>query len=439
MGTGEDRVAERDAHVSRTEQAPTTSPEPGAVLGEGVDWQGLRDAYSGNALDLEMTYGLGMYEVDPTNEFAPRPWSAINWLSPDDRNIQEWASQLAGIPDGGVFPTSTTVAMPAVPSLPQLLGTEPTLGWAPASQSSTDNAQIETLAAMTSCPEGAERQSSETLMDGASSRSSQSTGKRYYVHGIAWRAPFQSRFRKGRVMGSVDKGSVTTSAPSTTSIGSVTNIDGTASSLSQWLAEDVYDNIVSGVEEETQASSSLPSLPAFRLCVHLYFERLHPNLPFLSRAAFISEKPHWILALAVAGVGAAYLRFSQGSQWKDILMQALDGILLRRLHQFRHKVDPKLPTTSTFETANEAEELLPLIQAKVLHLLCMLHSYTSYITQRAVFDRAELVQWCSSLNLVPDSVGIFGSSTSGKDIQQWIKVQSSLRTGMMIWVSGIFR
>lgn len=433
-------------HVSQAEQTPTRSLEPAAVLGDGTDWAQdprvlsgppVHDVHDGNPLDPGMTFDLDMYEVDSTDGFATRPLSAINWLSPDDRSFQEWASHLGGFPGGGVFPTS--FAMPDVPGLPQCLGTAPTLECAPASRSSTDNAQAVTLAEITSCPEGAVRESPETLMDGASSRSSQATSNRYYVHGIAWRAPFQSRFRQGQAVSSVDRGSVTTSAPSTASIGSVTNVDGAASPLSKWLAEDIYDRIVLGVEGETQTSSYLPSLQAFRLCVQLYFERLHPNFPFLNKAAFISEKPHWILSLAVAGVGAAYLRSSQGSQWKDIMMQALEGILFCQLRQFQHKAAGTLPATHMLETASQAEELLPLIQAKVLHLLCMLHSSPSYISQRAVFERAALVQWCSYLNLVPDSMDVFTLSTGGKDVQQWINAQSSLRTGMTIWVSGIVR
>jgi hypothetical protein len=281
--------------------------------------------------------------------------------------------------------------------------------------------------------------SPQTPMDEASSQSAQATSNRYYVHNTAWRAPFQSRFQKGHVMSSVDSSSMTTSTPSTASFGSVTNVDGTTSPLSKWLAEDVYDRIVLGVEGETQTSSYLPSLQAFRLCVQLYFERFHPNFPFLNKTAFISEKQHWILSLAVAGVGAAYLRSSQGSQWKDNMMQVLEGILFCQLQQFQHKVAGTLPATNMFETASQVEELLPLIQAKVLHLLCMLHSSTSYISQRAVFERAALVQWCSYLNLVPDFMDVFALNTGGKDVQQWIKAQSSLRTGMTIWVSGIVR
>lgn len=444
----EDRVPEIDAildpQVPQNEPMPPGLLEPVVIPGD-VSWAQeprflggdppVQAANGGNPLNSEAAYGLGVYGVDPSVDLAARPLSAINWLSPDDRSLQQWASQLASIPAYGVFPAN--FAMPDVPPLPHLLGTEPTLEWAPASQSSTDQVQIENLLGRRSCSDHAERESPETLLDGQSSRNSQTTDNRYYVQGNSWRASFQSRFRKGQLMDPMDIASMTTSACSTASTRSVSNMNGAASSLRIWLAEDVYASIILAVEETTQTSSHLPPLQAFRLCMHLYFECLHPNFPFLSKRAFACEKPHWILSLAVAGVGAAYLRSSQGSKWKDILMQALDGILSSRLHRFQNETDTTQTSSNTFEFANQVEEILPLIQAKVLHLLCMLHSSTSYICQRAAFERAELVQWCSYLNLVPDSVGIQASRPVRKDIQQWIKAESSLRTGMMIWVSTI--
>ena len=225
-------------------------------------------------------------------------------------------------------------------------------------------------------------------------------------------------------------------ATSDSPITSATGANDTASSVSKWLAEDVYAKAILGIQEVMPAPPQLPTLQAFRLCVHLYFERLHPNFPFINKMSFLSGEPHWILLLAVAGAGAAYLRSSQGSQWKDTLMQALEEILSRRLYRFRHTADTMQPASGMHEMGSLVDELLPIIQAKVLHMLCMLHSSTSYIHRHAVFERAELVQWCSYLNLVPVS-GVSAPSTSGRDVQRWIKAQSLLRTGMMIWVSGV--
>jgi hypothetical protein len=87
-------------------------------------------------------------------------------------------------------------------------------------------------------------------------------------------------------------------------------------------------------------------------------------------------------------------------------------------------------------TMELVDEVMPLIQAKILHMLCMLHSSTLYITRRAGFERAELTQWCSYLNLVSASLSAPTSIKDAADVQLWIKAQSRLRAGMMIWVSA---
>lgn len=452
QGTGSEEHVVAEAHTtvdpqgSQPEKSPTTSLEPSATLPvDNQTWaqdpgfwrdSPVYGSQGRNLLDTGMTFDPGTYGVFSSDQLAPRHSSIINWLSPDDNILQEWASQLAGIPDGGIFPLPGPV--PDDPSLPQLLCTEPPLGWAPTNKSTPDQTRVETAAAMASYPKPTDNEPPETLMDGQTSHSSETTRGKYYADGVAWRAPFQSRFRNGQVTDSVDRAGVTAAAPSTESVGSVATMDGTTSSLSKWMAEDVHARIVRSVEEETQVSLNLPSLQVFRRCVHLYFERLHPTFPFLRKATFINERPHWILSLAVAGVGAVYLRSPEGLQWKDSLMQVLDKVSSRRLHQLQHSVNTTVPANNILETANQMEEFLPLIQAKVLHLLCMLHSSTTFIAQHAMFERANLVQWCSYLSLVPDSADVFPPGT-GKDTQQWVKEQSSLRTGMMIWVSELVR
>ncbi|KUL81692.1 hypothetical protein ZTR_09661 [Talaromyces verruculosus] len=431
-----------NSQTSQPEKSPTRSLAPPAtLLADDQNWVQdpqfwddlqVNNPQGRNLLETVSTYDNGTYGVHPSDQLGPRHLSIINWLSPDESILQEWANQLSVVPDGGIFPTPFTV--PDGPSQPGLLCTDPPLGWAPTSESTADQAQVETPAAMTSRREPTDHCPPETLMDEQSSHSSQTTSGKYYAGGVAWRAPFQSRYHRGQAVGSVDRAGVATSATPTKSAGSVASLDGATSSLSIWLAEDVYARIVRGVQEETQTTPNLPPLEAFRFCVHLYFKYLHPTFPFLRKATFINEKPHWILPLAVAGVGAVYLRSLQGLHWKDAIMQALDRVLSRHLYQFQRLVDITGQATNIFGTENQMEDFLLLIQAKVLHLLCMLHSSTTCIAQRAMFERANLVQWCSYLSLVPDSADVSPTSTSGKDTQQWVWEQSSLRTGMMIWL-----
>lgn len=116
-------------------------------------------------------------------------------------------------------------------------------------------------------------------------------------------------------------------------------------------------------------------------------------------------------------------------------MRALEKIISDRLYRFHYllgEAGPMLPPPGKHGMSDLVDELLPLIQAKTLYMLCMLHNSTLYITRRAAFERAELVQWYSYLNLVPASLGVATSITSDADVQLWIKGQSQLRTGMMI-------
>lgn len=234
---------------------------------------------------------------------TPRHLSIINWLTPDENILQEWAAQLGSVPDGGIFPIPVTVPG-------GLLCTSPPLRWAPTSESTHDQALVQIPAAMASHQIGTENGLSETIMDAQSSSSLRTTSGEYYADNAPWRAPFQSRFRRGQAMGCVNGATVMASTPSRESVGPVANTYGTMSLSGKWIAEDIHRRILRGVKEDTQISPDLPSLEGIRLCLHLYFERLHPAFLFLRQATFTHEKSHWILSLTVAGVGAVRPRGS---------------------------------------------------------------------------------------------------------------------------------
>jgi len=162
------------------------------------------------------------------------------------------------------------------------------------------------------------------LDDATSTHTSDSVKSKYYVHGAAWRAPFQRRFRNSRDM---LKSSSDGHSPSSGFSSSAHNTNNIASSTSNSLAAATYGKVVIGIQNEAQTRLQLPPLESFQLCVDLYFQHLHPNFPFIHKPSFLTSEPHWVLLLAVAGVGATYLRSSQGLQWKDSLMQALENIL----------------------------------------------------------------------------------------------------------------
>ncbi|KAJ5758217.1 uncharacterized protein N7511_006911 [Penicillium nucicola] len=378
-------------------------------------------------IDNEIAQDSTLYLTGLRHDFVPQSMSGVNWLSPGQTILQEWASQLAGITESDIF--SPRLNMMDFPDSLRLLNARPEqeIGWDHASQQFPGQIQPSNCEQLDYQHPSREMESPETFVDAQSTGTSGSMGNKYYVHGVASRAPFQRRFRNSQTAaeGSVD------------SAKSGTKASGFTSPVTNWLTADTYTRVTLGVQEHTQSQSTLPSLDSFRLCVHLYFERSYPNFPFLNKAHFVTEEPHWILLLAVAGVGATYLLSSQGSQWKHSMMQTLETVLSERLnsvHYFQRESYSTQSANQTYGAAGVVNELLPLIQAKILHMLCMLHSSISYITHRAVFERAELVQWCSYLNLVRTSSDVSISITSDTDIQLWIQMQTRLRAGMMIWL-----
>lgn len=371
--------------------------------------------------------GPVIYETASRQALSPEFMSGINWLSPGQTILQEWGSQLAEITDNVFFPPMfNMVDLPEMPSLFNA-GTEQEAAPENPGQFFPGRTQLGTWED-TACQSGIrEPKSPENFPDGLSTGTSGSVESKYYVHGVASRAPFQ---RRSRSLLAVPEG---WSSDISTSTSTTSNI---ASSVDHWLTPEVYARVILGIQEQMSTQPHIPPLEYFRLCVHLYFDRLHPNFPFINRATFLTTDPHWVLLIAVAGVGAAYLQSPLGTQWKNSLMEILGTTLsshLSRYQDITHDADSMQPFDMPI-TIELVDEVMPLLQAKILHMLFMLHSSTLYRTRRAGFERAELTQWCSYLNLVSTSSAPPALKDGATDVQLWVKAQSRLRAGMMIWV-----
>ncbi|KAJ5640771.1 hypothetical protein N7528_000396 [Penicillium herquei] len=373
-------------------------------------------------ISADISHGAIVYETVQRQAFSPELISGINWLSPGQAILQEWGSQLAEITENEFFPPMFNMV--------DLTEMQPLISGDTEQEVAPENhRQI-----FSGCPplgswentEGhsgiREPKSPDTCRDGLSTATSGSIESKYYVHGVTSRAPFQ---RRSFNSGAVPEGS-TSDLSTSSSIAS--NI---ISSLDHWLTREIYERVVLRIQEQVKTQPQIPPLEYFRLCVHLYFDRLHPNFPFINRATFLTTEPHWFLLIAVAGVGAAYVQSPLGTQWKNSLMEILGTTL--SIHLSRYQEASSVQHLDIHLTMELVDEVMPLIQAKILHVLFMIHSSTLYITRRVGFERAELTQWCSYLNLLstPDSPTSIKNST---DVQLWVKTQSRLRAGMMIWL-----
>jgi hypothetical protein len=370
-----------------------------------------------------------VYENGSRQALSPEFMSGINWLSPGQTIFQEWGSQLADITDNESFPPMFN--MVDLPEMPPLFsaGTEQEVASENPDQLFSTHAQLGSWEDAECHPGVRAPKSPETFLDGLSTGTSGSVESKYYVHGVASRAPFQRRSRNSWAVPDGSTSDLSTSANISSNI---------PSAVDHWLTPEVYAKVVLSIQEQMETQPQIPPLEYFRLCVHLYFIHLHPNFPFINRATFLTTDPHWVLLTAVAGVGAAYLQSPLGTQWKNSLMEILGATLSNHLIHYQN-IPQEAVSMQPFDvhiTMELVDEVMPLIQAKILHMLFMLHSSTLYLTRRAGFERAELTQWCSYLNLVSTSLGAPTTIEGATDVQLWVKAQSRLRAGMMIWVSA---
>lgn len=381
------------------------------------------------SISAGIPYDSMIYETGSREAVNPEFMPGINWLSPGQTILQEWGSQLAEITDNEFFPPMFN--MVDIPEMPLLFDScaDQEAALVNPGQFFSGRTQLGTWEDTEGQPGIREPKSSENSPDRLSRATSGSVESKYYAHGVASRAPFQ---RRSRSLLAIPEGWASDLSTST-STGS-----NTPSSVDHWLTPEVYARVVLGIQEQISTQPQIPPLEYFRLCVYLYFDRLHPNFPFINRATFLTTEPHWVLLTAVAGVGPAYLQSPVGVQWKNSLMEILGTTLsshLSRYQDITHEAD-SMPPFDMHITIELVDEVMPLIQAKILHMLFMFHSSTLYRTRRAGFERAELTQWCSYLSLVSTSSAPPTAIEGTTDVQLWVKAQARLRAGMMIWVSS---
>jgi hypothetical protein len=81
------------------------------------------------------------------------------------------------------------------------------------------------------------------------------------------------------------------------------------------------------------------------------------------------------------------------------------------------------------------------LQAVVLGMVDRLHSGQKVVTERALGQMFLLVEQCRSMNLLSHTPPKIDSVTSsdGSSIRKWLRAQSELRTGLMLWVRFYIR
>jgi hypothetical protein len=84
------------------------------------------------------------------------------------------------------------------------------------------------------------------------------------------------------------------------------------------------------------------------------------------------------------------------------------------------------------------EDRLPIIQARILNVLLMVHSGTSRLMEIAVLEFTALVAASHRMKLLRPDIREWLIDTFNNPglKQEWLQIQLQSRAGYMIWVSG---
>lgn len=267
-----------------------------------------------------------------------------------------------------------------------------------------------------------------------------SSGREYYVAGDGARAPFGGRCRgRGSDNHGQSQSLITTGTPREIS---------QSSGSTDLCSVEAYDHLIENCNQEAHFNqlsldrAQLPSHPQIELYVQHYFDKFSPILPFLRRASFKEvESRHWQLLLAVATMGSLYEHSCQ--ELHRVLLALLGAALRqhqsRQMHSVLHTSDDDFYSPGQQLIMN-APANLQILQATILHFVCLLKSGKRSLIDKALSLRPHLVEMCNSLRLLDPAVDDECNNLSvnpGSRLQDWLCRESSIRTGMVVWVLKI--
>ncbi|KAJ4288479.1 hypothetical protein N0V90_011715 [Kalmusia sp. IMI 367209] len=262
----------------------------------------------------------------------------------------------------------------------------------------------------------------------------------YYVDGDGARAPFGGRCQDSNC--SVEANDLPNSEPNETIAPS--NISPT----NLLCSSGAYESLIQGIAAESQNglldmnAITLPTNEQINLYVRQYFEKFHPAFPFLRRSSFVNDvSTSWLLLLAVSAVGAKFVQQLQLSRTGEQMLRLLNQILTRckyGLEQLHTEDVDNADYTPGRRFWKRTCPDLPLLQAGILNVACLLHSGKTALLERAIVERHYLVEACHSLHLLAYTECIGLENTDHPDrarvVHDWLVRESKIRTGMMIWV-----
>ncbi|KAH6620701.1 hypothetical protein B0J18DRAFT_205215 [Chaetomium sp. MPI-SDFR-AT-0129] len=208
------------------------------------------------------------------------------------------------------------------------------------------------------------------------------------------------------------------------------------------VTHSAYNNMIQHIHREaTQPligidTARFPSHQRIAELARLYFTNFHPIFPFIRKTDFhIKSSKHWILLLAVAAIGTKYAQpNTPESASDDVLDDTLDMILKTHVHSTQEQSEGCAWNVMLDEP--EMSHLgLPTLQALILNVIKKLHSGKRALAKRALIERYYLVTECTRMRLLSSAADETSTGLAdGARAPAWVRKQSRLRTGMMIWL-----
>jgi hypothetical protein len=415
-----------------------TINEPGtfAVSPAVRQWPSADESITGTA----QTNG-SLFQIDDLGNFTmnkdiTEPATGapnINWLSNSQCN-EMWDSQLSIVP-GGLGSMAFTFSSEFV---------EPNLdsSWLLNQPTGITIANTERLAlnpihrSSSVVVESSGDKRTDSLHGSSTSRSTEGA---LYVEGAVARAPFRGRLRHSGAS-AVEAVSPELTHEASNSPEEIESQD----SCSTYVSDTLYSEMATMLRQEAEIhgfgseTTLIPSLGHIRCFVRLYYENFHPTFPFLRNSLSIWKDPSsWILLLAVSIIGAKYL----GDPWSLPMSRLLERVLSHRLDSNPEDNDGDGDETwvpGSFQPRNRLD--LITLQAAMLNSIYRLHSGQKDMIEDALSQRLVLIEECRRMGLlshVPINVDSEPIHNTDATITAWLRAQSELRTGMMIWVRCI--
>ncbi|CEF77227.1 unnamed protein product [Fusarium graminearum] len=375
---------------------------------------------------------LGDFAVERTMTEPTMGASSINWLS-DSQYLSMWESQLSAVPDGlgpvgYAFPSGLARPNPISPWISNQYN----------DVNSVDMARSDLGPTYAPSPMAAESPHYSRADSLRGSSVSKSTDGTLYVEGTMARAPFG-----GQLLGrNMNQPNVSHAAEAGSSNGAPDSLEvDSQTDSSHYVSNELYSELVSvarghaEIDSQDLTTATIPPIGHIRCFVRLYYERFHVIYPFIRKSASIwQDSTNWILLLAVSVVGAKYL----GGTWSLSLSRLLEAILDDRLQSVSEKSNQDSHGTWIPGSSQSRVRLdFITLQAFIISMIDRLHSGQKVVTERALSQMFLLVEQCRSLNLlsrVPPKINNETTSSNGASITEWLRAQSELRTGLMVWI-----